>query len=147
MIAVDTNLLVYAHRAELPDHASMAKLLAELGASAEAWAIPWPCVHEFLAVVTNRRAWAVPTPRDHALAQIEIWRKSPTLVFLAESDGYWQVLADLMGAGDVVGPKVHDARIAALCLHHGVRELWSADRDFSRFPSLKVRNPLVRPRR
>ena len=52
-----------------------------------------------------------------------------------------------MSAGDIVGPKVHDARIAALCRFHGVRELWSADRDFSRFPDLKVRNPLVAPRR
>jgi predicted nucleic acid-binding protein len=38
---------------------------------------------------------------------------------------------------------VHDARIAALCLQHGVRELWSADRDFNRFPALRTRNPLV----
>lgn len=41
------------------------------------------------------------------------------------------------------GPRVHEARIAALCLLHGVGELWSADRDFSRFPELEVRNPLV----
>jgi predicted nucleic acid-binding protein len=38
---------------------------------------------------------------------------------------------------------VHDARIAALCVQHGVRELYSADRDFSRFPQIAVRNPLI----
>ena len=43
----------------------------------------------------------------------------------------------------VTGPRVHDARVAVLCLHHGVDELWSADRDFGRFAGLKVRNPLV----
>jgi predicted nucleic acid-binding protein len=49
----------------------------------------------------------------------------------------------LLSVGRVTGAKVHDARIAALCLSHGVSELWSADRDFSRFPDLKTRNPLV----
>ncbi|MCE9634939.1 MAG: PIN domain-containing protein [Planctomycetes bacterium] len=144
MIAVDTNLLVYAHRAELPTHQRAKGLLSELAESHDPWAIPWTCVHEFLGVVTNRRIWPVPTPRDHALAQVEVWRASPSLVFLAESDGYLPILADLLIAGDIDGPKVHDARIAALCIFHGVRELWSADRDFKRFPSLRVRNPLVR---
>jgi hypothetical protein len=44
----------------------------------------------------------------------------------------------------VQGGAVHDARVAALCLRHGVRTLFTADRDFSRFPTLKVKNPLVR---
>jgi predicted nucleic acid-binding protein len=46
-------------------------------------------------------------------------------------------------SGRIAGPRVHDARIAALCLAHGVRELWTADRDFSRFPSLATSNPLA----
>jgi uncharacterized protein len=49
----------------------------------------------------------------------------------------------LLTAGKIAGAQVHDARIATLCLQHGVRELWSADRDFSRYPALKVVNPLV----
>jgi len=49
-----------------------------------------------------------------------------------------------MTAGQIVGPRVHGARIAALCLQHGVRELWTADRDFSRFPQVKTLNPLLR---
>jgi uncharacterized protein len=64
-------------------------------------------------------------------------------MLLSEPAGYWQVLERLLAAGRVTGAKVHDARIAALCLSHGVSELWSADRDFSRFPELKTRNPLV----
>ncbi|NNK63615.1 MAG: VapC toxin family PIN domain ribonuclease, partial [Gemmatimonadetes bacterium] len=43
----------------------------------------------------------------------------------------------------VAGPRIHDARVAALCDYHGVRELWSADRDFTRFPDLRTRNPLA----
>jgi len=67
----------------------------------------------------------------------------PNLILLVELEGYWKQLSLLLGAGKVTGPMVHDARIAALCLLHGVTELWTADRDFSRFPDLKVRNPLV----
>jgi predicted nucleic acid-binding protein len=76
-----------------------------------------------------------------ALEQVSAWMESPSLVVLAESSGYWRELSSLLKAGHVVGPQVHDARIAALCLHHGVSELWSADRDFSRFP--RRRDPLI----
>jgi uncharacterized protein len=62
---------------------------------------------------------------------------------LAESTEHWQTLRKLLDSGKVLGPLVHDARIAALCVQHGVKELWSVDRDFGRFPKLAVRNPLV----
>lgn len=78
-----------------------------------------------------------------ALEAIDDLLASPSLVLLAESDGYWERLKTLLVTSRIVGAQVHDARIAALCLHHGVNELWSADRDFGRFPSLRVRNPLV----
>ncbi len=70
------------------------------------------------------------------------WLDSPTLTVLSETEGYWSVLDRILDQSRVHGPRVHDARIAALCLHHGVDELLSADRDFSRFPIL-VRNPLL----
>ena len=69
--------------------------------------------------------------------------KSPSLVLLAESTEYWPTLRTLLVGGRIGGPRVHDARIAALCREHGVRELWSADRDFNRFAGLSVVNPLV----
>jgi predicted nucleic acid-binding protein len=62
---------------------------------------------------------------------------------IGETDGYWPALKRLLAGGLIDGPRVHDARIAALCLLHGVSELWSLDRDFSRYPSLKVVNPLT----
>jgi uncharacterized protein len=48
-----------------------------------------------------------------------------------------------MQEGWIAGPQVHDARLGALCRLHGVRKLWTADRDFGRFPGLTIRNPLV----
>lgn len=143
MIAVDTNLLVYAHREDSPYHAAAYAKVAELAQGSGAWGIPWPCLHEFLAVVTHPRTYKPPSSFDEALDQVAVWLESPTLTTLTEGPGHWPTLQSLISEGKVVGPKIHDARIAALCAQHGVRELWSADRDFSLFPGLRVRNPLI----
>jgi uncharacterized protein len=80
---------------------------------------------------------------DQAAAQIDAWRASPSLQVLAEGPTHWERLKTLVAAARISGQQVHDARIAALCLQHGVSELWTADRDYSRFPALKTRNPLA----
>ncbi len=143
MIAVDTNLLVYAHRRDSEWHAEAAQVIRTLAEGRAPWAIPWPCVHEFLAVVTHPRIYKPPTTTGKALGQVAAWLESPSLILLAEGPGYAQRLTDVIVTSKVTGAKVHDARVAALCLHHDVRELWSADRDFTRFKALRVRNPLV----
>lgn len=145
MIAIDTNVLVYAHRADSPWHERARRSLRRLAEGDARWAIPWPCVHEFYAVVTHPQIYAPPSTRAQALAEIEGWLGSPELELLSEGEGYWRLLRRALDRGRVVGPMVHDARIAAICLAHGVDELWSADRDFGRFPELTVRNPLVVP--
>jgi uncharacterized protein len=143
VIAVDTNLLVYAHREDSPWHEAAAARITELAEDRTPWAIPWPCLHEFVAIVTHPRIYVPPTPLAGAIDQIEAWLEAPGLVLLAETEGYWPELRAALEAGRIVGAQVHDARIAALCRLHGVRELWTADRDFSRFAGLRVRNPLV----
>jgi hypothetical protein len=143
MIAVDTNLLVYAHREDAPWHDPAYARISELAEGRTAWAIPWSCLHEFLAIVTHPRIYAPPTPLAVAVDQVEAWLESPSLTLLAETEIYWPALRTALQEGRIAGPLVHDARVAALCRLHGVRELWSADRDFSRFPGLPVRNPLV----
>lgn len=143
MIAVDTNLLVYAHRKDSPFHAAAGQVVATLAEGRPSWAIPWSCLHEFYNIVTHPRVYSPPSTTDEAIAQLEMWQQSPSMLLLAENDHYWPQLRDLVFKAKVQGPMVHDARIAALCLSHGVHELWSADRDFSRFPDLRVRNPLL----
>jgi len=143
MIAVDTNILVYAHRHDSEFFHAASSCIGQLAQGGALWAIPWPCVHEFLAVVTNPQAINPPTPMDRAIDQFDAWRESPTLRFLAEPPGYWESLSGMLKAGKVTGPKIHDARIAAICKAHGVRELWTADRDFSRISGLRTRNPLL----
>jgi toxin-antitoxin system PIN domain toxin len=143
VIAIDTNILVYSHRADAPSHDAALALVQAAVEGDRAWAIPWPCIHEFLTKVTHPRIFREPTPIAVALAQVAEWRRSPSHRMLAEPEDYFETLARTLEASQVVGAKVHDACIAALCEAHGVEELWSADRDFQRFGRLRVRNPLV----
>ncbi len=143
MIAIDSNLLVYAHRGEGDSSDRAYELMRELSEGWRPWAIPYPCVHEFLRNVTDPRIYAEPTPLEAALRQVSIWDEIPSARFLSEGGRHLERLAGLSLTGRIHGAMIHDARIAAICLDHGVSELWTADRDFGRFPALKTRNPLV----
>ncbi|HEX5000316.1 MAG TPA: TA system VapC family ribonuclease toxin [Terriglobia bacterium] len=143
MIAVDTNVLVYAHREDSEFSASARRRIEQLAQGRSLWALPWPCLHEFFSIVTHPRIFDPPTPQELAIDQVEAWLESPSVVLLSETQAHWSELRALLVAGHITGPLVHDARVAAICLQHGVRELWSSDRDFGRFPSLTVVNPLT----
>ena len=84
-----------------------------------------------------------PAPTEAALAAIRVLLEAPRVLALAESEQHLELLQELVLTSKVRGPRIHDARIAAICLGHGVGEVWTADRDFSDFPSLAVHNPLV----
>lgn len=141
MIALDTNILIQARRQELELHREAAALLERLANGDEVWAIPWPCVYEFLRVVTHPRAFDPPTPLDDALEDLESLLDSPSLVLLGEGSRHPAHMNRTIASGRATGNLVHDAHIAALALEHGVKELWTLDRDFARFPGLAVRNP------
>jgi toxin-antitoxin system PIN domain toxin len=142
LIAVDTNVLVYAHRREAREHVEASSTLAELASGNDAWAIPWPCVYEFFSVVTNRRIWKdVVSTQQQAWQQLEAWFGSPSLHLLRETDDFASVLLGLVHRPRVCGPVIHDARVAALCLAHGVELLLTRDRDFSYFPELVTQSP------
>ncbi len=145
MIAIDTNILVYAHRRESPHHGPAVQALQGLVESRRQWAVPWPCLHEFLAVVSHPKVYIEPTPAVEALAALRELLTSGGGSLIGESDRYVDRFEQIVGSSGVRGPKIHDARIAALCLDHGVEELWSADRDFTYFPALRTRNPLIHP--
>ena len=147
MIAVDTNILVYAHRRDSPWHAKAAAAVRQLAEGPDAWAIPWACLHEFFAIVTHPRIYRPPTPLDFAITQGAAWLEAPGLQLLTEGDEHWQTLREIVLAGQVCGPKVHDARIAAICAQHGIDELWTADRDFSSLAGIVTKNPLLMPAR
>jgi toxin-antitoxin system PIN domain toxin len=143
VIALDTNILVHARREELAHHARARDLLVRLAEGDDAWALPWPCVYEFLRVITHSRVFDPPTPFDAALEDLEALFASPSLVLLGEGSTHPAHLRRITTGGRVAGNLVHDAHIAALALEHGVRELWTLDRDFARFPELTMRNPFA----
>ncbi len=118
-------------------------MLARLAEGNHPWAIPWPCLSEFLAIVTHPRIYNPPTPLSDALAQIRCWVESPSLVLLNEGEGFYAVWEKTLGDAALVGGAIHDARVAALCIYHGAKQLLTSDRDFSRFPKLRVENPLL----
>jgi hypothetical protein len=97
-----------------------------------------------LAVVTHPRIYKPPTRLEDAILQVDYWTESPTLRLIGEASGYWELLKPTLKTAKAVGPLIHDGRVAALCRAHGVAEIWSADRDYTRFEGIRVRNPLLR---
>ena len=142
MIAIDTNLLVHAHRRDSALHEGGAAVLRGVANSPTPWAIPMHCLVEFFGVVTHPKIWRRPSTPAEASEQIKAWLESPSLKLLYDTQATVERLMELAVAQNISGSKIHDGRIAALCLGHGVRVLWTLDRDFSRFP-LTTHNPLL----
>ncbi len=144
MIAVDTNILVYAHRRESRHGDEAHQLLKALAEGDQPWAIPWPCCYEFLSVVTNRRIWNddATTPQQ-AWRQLLAWTASPSNRLIGETADFLNLLQAFVDRPRIVGGTVHDARIAAICAAHGVETLLTRDRDFSMFPQLPTHDPFV----
>ena len=144
MIAVDTNILVYAHRRESREHQTAAAVLRQLAEGDAVWAIPWPCCYEFLSVVTNPRIWRdnASTP-EQAWRQFAAWTAAPSSRLIGETADFTELLGRFAQRPRVLGGIIHDARIAAICVAHGVEELLTRDRDFSLFPELRTRNPIA----
>ncbi len=145
MIAVDTNLLVYAHRRDSEMHEAAYAVLRSLAEGNKGWAIPWPCCFEFLSIVTNRRIWKeAATPPELAWQQLEAWIASPANNLIGETDDFLEILRGLVQRPRVRGAIVHDARIAAICIAHDTEVLLTRDRDFALFPEFVTRNPFNR---
>ncbi len=143
MIAVDTNILVHAHQKEADLHERANDVVRHLAESPTPWGVCHHNLVEFYAVATHPRLWKLPSTPEQACRQIAAWRESPSIRILMDNLSTLDQWLQAAIRSKVRGGQVHDARIAACCLSHGVKELWTVDRDFSRFPGLKTRNPLV----
>lgn len=141
MIALDTNILVYARRQEVAYHAHARELLLKFAEGDAPWALPWPCVYEFVRVVTHPRVFDPPTDLEDVLSDVDSLLQSPSLTLLREGPRHAVFMQRLLKSAHATGNLVHDAHIAALVAEHGVSELWTADRDFARFAGIHVRNP------
>ena len=141
MRALDTNILIYAEDRASPRRETALDLLQSLANGPAPWAIPWPCIYEFLRVATHPRALRSPLPMSTAQSDLRAITASPSLLLLAETERHLQVLEQVLRDSGVTGSLLHDAHIAALCIEHGVSELVTADRDFRRFRGLRIQDP------
>ena len=141
MRAVDSNILIYADREETPQHSTALGVLHGLATGAEPWAIPWPCIYEYLRVVTHPRVFHPSTPLLDAWESVQALLASPSIIAIAEGPHHREILGDLLRNVTITGNLLHDAHIAALLIEHGVDEILTADEDFRRFRRLKVTNP------
>lgn len=134
-------MLVFAEIVSSPQHVRAREVLCDFVEGASAWAIPWPCVYEFLRVVTHPRVYHPPAPMDLVQDDLRSVLASPSLVLLSETPRHAEVMDAVLRESGVTGNLVHDAHIAALCLEHGVTEIVTSDRDFRRFSGLTVVDP------
>lgn len=142
MQAVDTNVLVYSEIVSSPHQHVARSIVTRLAEGVVPWAIPWPCIYEFLRVVTHPRVFNPPVPIETALHDLDQILASPTLILLSETERHAEIMAAIVKESGVAGNLVHDAHIVALCVEHGISELVTGDRDFSRFP-IRVVNPFA----
>jgi toxin-antitoxin system PIN domain toxin len=139
--AIDTNVLIYAEITSSQYHRQARQVLTELAEGMAPWALPWPCIYEFLRVVTHPRVFHPPVPLEVALTDLRAITDSPSLLLLSETERHVGLMTSIAKEAGVTGNLIHDAHIAALCIEHGVTELITADRDFLRFKPLKIINP------
>jgi toxin-antitoxin system PIN domain toxin len=141
LILPDVNLLLYAYNNAAPEHDRAAAWLSHVLGGTERVAFSWTTVLGFLRLITNRQIFPTAMAVADAIAIVNDWLAQPNFVFVEPGDRHWGILADLIVKGQVRGPMITDAHIAALAIEHGA-ELHTGDRDFTRFPGLRIRNPL-----
>ena len=141
MRVADVNVLIYAHRAESPDHEEYARWLTELAEGDEPFASSEIAASGFVRIVTSPRMVETPTPLATALAFVDELHTRPNCVRLRPGPGHWAIFARLCEAVKARGKLVADAYHAALAIEHGC-ELATTDADFARFPGLRWRHPL-----
>jgi toxin-antitoxin system PIN domain toxin len=141
MKLVDTNLLVYAHVPALAQHAPARRWLEQSLSEDEAVGLAWASVLGFLRVVTNPRIFRVPLLVDRAVAVVDDWLEQQAVEIILPTPRHWSTLRQMLTAGQAGGPMATDAHLAALSLEHGAT-VYTTDRDFSRFPGVRVVNPI-----
>lgn len=141
MIVLDANILFYAYSTASPQHEKARVCVQDLFSGSDPVGLPWQTITAFLRVSTNPRLPGA-RPATEASREVEGWFEQPNVRLIAPADDHWRVLRRMIFEGQAFGPLVSDAQIAALTIEHaGV--LYSADRDFARFPGLRWVNPLT----
>jgi hypothetical protein len=137
MIAVDTNVVVCAHRTETPKHEQALGHLRTLATGDSRWCLPVFCLGEFIRVVTHPRIFNPPSTIEEATAALDVLLACPTIQVLLPGPAFPSIFAAALREADARGNLAFDAQIAAVCMEHGVKRLLTLDRDFSRFAQIR----------
>ena len=141
MILTDANLLLYAYNVDAGEHDTSRQWLETQLSGSSLFCFAWQTITAFLRISTNPRAFVKPLSTKEATSIVTEWLERPQTVLLTPGEKHWSIFQKLLETGQATGPLVMDAHLAALALEHGAT-LASSDRDFSRFPGLKLINPL-----
>jgi toxin-antitoxin system PIN domain toxin len=141
VIVLDANLLIYSYNRGSSHHAGARPWLENTLSSIEAVGVPWQAISAFLRVMTNPKLPAERFDLEQAAGIVDLWLAHPNVQVLTPGAGYWPLFRRMVTEGRAAGRRVSDAEIAALTMEYG-GVLYTADRDFARFPGLRWKNPL-----
>ncbi len=142
MILLDTDLLIYAHRSAVPQHAAARRAIEEACGEARGAGVALATVAEFFSVVTHARAAGRPSTPQEAGHFIEGLTRGGDVRLLVPKARAADRLLRLAQDLEVSGPRIFDLQIALTGLDHGARQVWTHDGDFVRVPGLAVVDPL-----
>jgi uncharacterized protein len=145
LILVDANLLLYAYHAGATQHEAAKRWLEQALSGEEPVGLSWSTILAFIRIGTNPRVFSRPYRVEEVVAIVQSWLDCPLVSVLQPGERFWEILNGLLAEARAEGPMVSDAALAALAIEHGAT-LCSTDRDFRRFPPLKLRDPLERAR-
>jgi predicted nucleic acid-binding protein len=141
MIAIDTNLLVYAHRSATPEHeATCAAIEAALN-SPGGCGIALPSIAEFFSIVTHPTASGSPSPAKAAVEFLTSLREAG-VEELSAGPAFGPRLVQLAADLRITGARVFDLQIGLSALDCGATQLWTHDRGFVKIPGLVIHDPL-----
>jgi toxin-antitoxin system PIN domain toxin len=142
--AIDVNILLYASDTGSPHFERANSFIESCIAQKEVFSVAWPTVMSYLRISTHPSVFDHPLSPNEAMTNVETLLNLPHARFLSEDEGFWTVYRAVTSELPIRGNLVPDAHLAALLRYHGVKTLYSHDRDFLKFPFLDVRDPLAR---
>jgi len=141
VILLDVNLLLYAYDTAAPEHPRARAWLQQTISTSEIVGLSWHTILSFLRISTMPRMISDPYQLNEAIAIVEDWLAFSNTKILGPTENHWRILSRLLPKTRVRGSLIMDAHLAALAIEHGAT-LCTNDRDFARFPGLKVEFPL-----
>ncbi len=141
--AIDVNILLYASDSDSPFHKRAGAFLEAGMHGEELFCLGWPTIMSYLRISTQPAIFERPLRPDEAMKNIETLLNLPHVRFLAEEEGFWDIYRELTAKVPTRGNLVPDAHLAAILRQHGIKKLYSHDRDFLKFAFLDVRDPFA----